>query len=151
MKKQGFQPSYYINRPWDLSKSIENEKSCRLSSRELHSGYRMIIREKTMIFLDYALTGLQYILISVTLTAILSWCDIYFAMKNILRDLGVWCGVFNAMPKNTRICQKNLLRLLGVEVRSHTLAIQKNLLPVVCNQIFFINDTGLGASPSLTT
>ena len=96
-----------------------------------------------MIFLDYALTGLQYISISVTLTAILSWCDIYFAMKNILRDLGVWCGVFNAMPKNTRICQKNLLRLLGVEVRSHTLAIQKNLLPVVCNQIFFINDTGL--------
>ena len=105
----------------------------------------MLIREKTMIFLDYALTGLQYISISVTLTAILSWCDIYFAMKNILRDLGVWCGVFNAMPKNTRICQKNLLRLLGVEVRSHTLAIQKNLLPVVCNQIFFINDTGLGA------
>ena len=104
----------------------------------------MLIREKTMIFLDYALTGLQYISISVTLTAILSWCDIYFAMKNILRDLGVWCGVFNAMPKNTRICQKNLLRLLGVEVRSHTLAIQKNLLPVVCNQIFFINDTGLG-------
>ena len=99
-----------------------------------------------MIFLDYALTGLQYISISVTLTAILSWCDIYFAMKNILRDLGVWCGVFNAMPKNTRICQKNLLRLLGVEVRSHTLAIQKNLLPVVCNQIFFINDTGLGVT-----
>ena len=59
----------------------------------------MLIREKTMIFLDYALTGLQYISISVTLTAILSWCDIYFAMKIILRDLGVWCGVFNAIPK----------------------------------------------------
>ncbi len=103
----------------------------------------MLIREKTMIFLDYALTGLQYISISVTLTAILSWCDIYFAMKNILRDLGVWCGVFNAMPKNTRICQKNLLRLLGVEVRSHTLAIQKNNLAVVCSQIFLIYDTGL--------
>ena len=101
----------------------------------------MLIREKTMIFLDYALTGLQYISISVTLTAILSWCDIYFAMKNILRDLEVWCGVFNAVPKNTRICQKNLLRLLGVEVRSHTLAIQKNNLAVVCSQIFLIYDT----------
>ena len=38
--------------------------------------------------------------------------------------------------------QKNLLRLLGVEVGSDTLGLRKNHHSVVCSQIFLINDPG---------
>ena len=59
----------------------------------------------------------------------------------------VWgVDLFYSMIQTKRFW-KNLLRLLGVEILSDTLAPRKNNLPVVCSQIFFIPDTGLGGPP----
>ena len=61
-------------------------------------------------------------------------CHIFPDLFLFFPTLGCGVHIFNSIPRN-KILEKNLLRLLGVDVRSDTLGFQKNNLLVVCRLI----------------
>ena len=58
-------------------------------------------------------------------------CHIFPDLFLFFPTLGCGVDIFYSIPRN-KILEKNLPRLLGVDVRCHTSGLRKNNLPVVC-------------------
>ena len=58
-------------------------------------------------------------------------CHIFLDLFLFFPTLGCGVHIFYSIPRN-KILEKNLPRLLGVDVRCHTSGLRKNNLPVVC-------------------
>ena len=67
-------------------------------------------------------------------SALVALCHIFFDLFLSFPTLGCGVHIFNSILRY-KILEKNLLRLLGVDVRSDTLGLWKNNLLVVCRLI----------------